>query len=441
MRQSISILVFIILGYYLLGKSWGYLFVGEIGLVYFLLIFLSHILIRHKIKKGFPLILYVLIFYGLVQLTMGFKSHGIDAVRDSVVILYCLFAFVFYNFFQFINYSAEDWIKSIFKILKYLPIYYLVFFTINRLLPGFLFIPVIEFNLFSVKPGDLGVHILFVTLAFFLRFISFNNRYMKIFFISSVIILVLYCAVYNRGGFLAFLIPFIMMLIFKKKLKYIKYAFGIALFAFFVLWISSYSITSKVENFQGRSFSVSQITKNFEAIINLKDINFDKMGESRQKSDPTLSNIIWRIIWWIKIIDYTIFGEYFWFGKGFGVNLSIDDEIGGDPTLRSPHNAHMTVLARTGIIGLALWTYFLMSIYYRVGRAILYCKSVNKIRELDLLILLICSWTAFLINASFDVFLENPMGGIPFWVLTGVILVQLTNNKKEKVQEMSRITE
>ena len=33
----------------------------------------------------------------------------------------------------------------------------------------------------------------------------------------------------------------------------------------------------------------------------------------------------WRIDWWSRIIDYTIFGDYFWTGKGYGVNLANDD--------------------------------------------------------------------------------------------------------------------
>jgi hypothetical protein len=31
-----------------------------------------------------------------------------------------------------------------------------------------------------------------------------------------------------------------------------------------------------------------------------------------------------------------------------------------------------------------------------------------------------CYWLAFLVNASFDVFLEGPMGGVPFWLLMGL---------------------
>src|SRR5262249_9452718 len=66
----------------------------------------------------------------------------------------------------------------------------------------------------------------------------------------------------------------------------------------------------------------------------------------------------WRLDWWNTIIDYTVHGQYFWTGKGFGVNLPDDDGFqvaDGGPPLRSPHSAYMTVLARMGVPGALLF--------------------------------------------------------------------------------------
>ena len=38
----------------------------------------------------------------------------------------------------------------------------------------------------------------------------------------------------------------------------------------------------------------------------------------------------------------------------------------------------------------------------------------------ELFLFLLGYWLAFMINASFDVFLEGPMGGIWFWTVYGV---------------------
>ena len=59
----------------------------------------------------------------------------------------------------------------------------------------------------------------------------------------------------------------------------------------------------------------------------------------------------WRLAWWDKIIGYTIDGPYIWTGKGFGINLADDDgfQVDADGSLRSPHNGHLTMLARGGL--------------------------------------------------------------------------------------------
>jgi hypothetical protein len=42
-----------------------------------------------------------------------------------------------------------------------------------------------------------------------------------------------------------------------------------------------------------------------------------------------------------------------------------------------------------------------------------------------------CYWAAFLINATFDVFLEGPMGGIWFWSVfgTGIACLWMYKNR------------
>src|SRR5207245_8732536 len=64
----------------------------------------------------------------------------------------------------------------------------------------------------------------------------------------------------------------------------------------------------------------------------------------------------WRMKFWTTIIDYTIFGSYFWTGKGYGINLADDAGLqAADPPTRSPENSHLTLLARSGVPGFSLW--------------------------------------------------------------------------------------
>jgi O-antigen ligase len=140
----------------------------------------------------------------------------------------------------------------------------------------------------------------------------------------------------------------------------------------------------------------------------------------------------WRLQWWGDIFDYTFNGPYFWKGKGFGINLAEDDGYINDaesPPLRSPHNSHLTFLARAGVPGFALW--ILVQLSWAGGIFAAYLRSrMRQERDWEgLFLFLLAYWVAFMINASFDVVLEGPYGGIWFWTLYGVGLAALWLNR------------
>src|SRR4029434_8223084 len=116
-----------------------------------------------------------------------------------------------------------------------------------------------------------------------------------------------------------------------------------------------------------------------------------------------------RLEWWTTIVDYTFGGPYFWTGKGFGVSLAEDDgfEVGDQNPLRRPDNLHMTLLARTGVPGLALW--IALQIAFAVGllRAFFRARRAGAWEWALLDVWVLAYWIAFLVNASFDVFLEG----------------------------------
>jgi hypothetical protein len=132
----------------------------------------------------------------------------------------------------------------------------------------------------------------------------------------------------------------------------------------------------------------------------------------------------WRLAWWAYIEDYTFNGPYFWTGKGFGANLAeadgfvVGQELQGAP-LRSPHNAHMTILARSGVPGLALWVLVIAGWFGMLYRSMIDARRRGAIRYSKLFLWIACYAIAALIDASADVALEGPMVGIWFWCLFG----------------------
>lgn len=132
-----------------------------------------------------------------------------------------------------------------------------------------------------------------------------------------------------------------------------------------------------------------------------------------------------RLAWWGKIVDYTVFGDYFWTGKGFGVNLADSDgfQSTADGSLRAPHNSHLTVLARMGVPGFALWV--LLQSVFAVGLI----QAVARLRrsgDAPLAVvgaIVLAYWFAMMVDTSFDPYLEGPQGGIWFWSVFGLGMV------------------
>jgi hypothetical protein len=129
-----------------------------------------------------------------------------------------------------------------------------------------------------------------------------------------------------------------------------------------------------------------------------------------------------RLAWWGTIVDYTVFGDYFWTGKGFGVNLADDDGFQAtvDHSLRAPHNSHITVLARMGVPGLGLW--LLIQAAFGIG-LLGATRSLRRVGDLKLAAVggwLLAYWIAMMVDTSFDPYLEGPQGGIWFWTVVGL---------------------
>lgn len=164
-------------------------------------------------------------------------------------------------------------------------------------------------------------------------------------------------------------------------------------------------------------------------------LNIQSITQSTGEGDRDGSRR-WRLLWWGDIVNYTVHGPYFWTGKGYGVNLADADGYQlADGELRSPHNGHLTILARSGVPGLAAW--LLLQGLFVVGLLRAYRRATATGQELwaRLNLWVLAYWTAFMVNAAFDVFLEGPQGGIWFWALFGFGLALLEVQRRQWRQQ------
>lgn len=107
------------------------------------------------------------------------------------------------------------------------------------------------------------------------------------------------------------------------------------------------------------------------------------------------------------------------FGTGFGEPL-IDFVIEGDVIVRQPHNTHLTILARLGIIGTIVWILIHSRILMLIIRLTKRKKRSSFERTLSIWLFLF--YTSSLLLTTFQPWLEFPHGAIPFFTFIGVII-------------------
>jgi len=140
-----------------------------------------------------------------------------------------------------------------------------------------------------------------------------------------------------------------------------------------------------------------------------------------------------RLDWWNKVVSYTFNGPFFWDGKGFGVNLAVDDGFqGSDKSLREPPSSHLSVLARMGVPGLALWILLQLGFALVLLRALLLFRRAGDSQLAAVTAWVGVFWTAMMVNSVFDPYIESPQGGIWFWTLfgLGLVLIRLAPRRK-----------
>jgi hypothetical protein len=163
----------------------------------------------------------------------------------------------------------------------------------------------------------------------------------------------------------------------------------------------------------GRPATIGQLLENITSVFS--DVRDPGLEGTEQ----------FRLAWWGTIVDYTVFGDHFWTGKGFGINLADDDgfQSTADGSLRAPHNSHLTVLARMGVPGFLLWAGLQAAFGAGLLRAAVSNRRAGQMLLAATAFWLLVYWLAMMIDTSFDPYLEGPQGGIWFWAVIGAGLV------------------
>ena len=403
-RAYIKLYFLVLLLYVFFNKGVAYSYMAEILLVAgIFILFINRkqfeICLDKKqiIVSIFILISFIYILFGVFQFSL------LNVFRDSLAFQYAWFTFIIY-FFK----NEYDYIwQKIIHIYKWAPL--VIFLNFFLFYFVFLYLPPINIfgnqNIIIYKNGDKSVHLLISTILMLLYIEKYSRKWL----IANTILIVinfLILLAFTRSGSVAYILALFSFFFFSKEkilneslrklLKYVPIIMIIGISLFVAIDIQG--------DAQGRTISLSQITDNFSSIVSTN-------------IDGNLSNNkVWRLIWWAKLVNESFTLQHFFVGKGLGMSLAGNDILNPDDSLRSPHNFHLTILARFGYFVFMVWITWLVSLF----KPLFTRKLAGKTLAITSILL------AFIINGSFDVFLEGPMGAFPFWTFVGLLFIENT---------------
>lgn len=413
----------LLIGYAIIGRGFAHLgarpiYVGEAALGLGILAAVLGSRIRPVFRSPISWLVILFMFWGALRTLPFLGRYGLDSLRDGAIWGYGIFTILVAA-----SILRTGWFER--SIIAYRRVLPWAILSIPLLLlvvkVAGIRIPVPGtpgVGLFDMRTGPMSVHL--AGIAAFLAldlhrhgddrsrgFLGLKEWFWWALWFAGFLL----AATNNRGGMLSVSLAMFVVIALKPfsfgnlgKLVFI----GVLVTSAFVLLNLRFDIQGRTD----REISPQQLLYNFESIY----------GEtSREHLENTRE---WRLRWWRQIRDYTIFGHYFWGGKGFGINLALSDGIklrlpDDEPALRSPHNGHLTILARAGVPGFLLWVALLGTFGISLLRAHFRARRAGRIWWARVDLWLLAYWVAFLVNMSFTVYLEGPQGGIWFWSLMG----------------------
>ncbi|MEM9414118.1 MAG: O-antigen ligase family protein [Planctomycetota bacterium] len=416
----ITVWMLLLAGLALGGKGTAYIgyapvFISEIILVAGCFVLLFQRGWRELLMMPTVVLILAFIAWGLTRTLPYLGTYEFDALRDGVIYGYSLITLVVAGVLisqpRLLPWVLQKYQGFARVFLLLMPIFWIAGQVLDDAVPEWPMAPGIP--MIDLSTGDAPVHLggvvaLAIVGLFRADFWGLPRLFLNVLWPLMALILVAIAGAVSRGGLVSFGLACTAAFTMRPKSVWAR-----NLLLTVVVVLPAVALIDPRIPMPGRSreFSVRQLVLNVTSIVSNDEVEGD-LDETKA----------WRLQWWGKIIDYTFNGEYFWMGKGFGVNLADSDgfQVEFDDTpLRSPHNGHLTVLARMGVPGFALWIALQLSWLYTMVNAYVRARQRGDVTWMMLFVFLVAYWLAMHFNAAFDVYFEGPMGGIWLWSIIG----------------------
>jgi len=433
----LAVLCALLMGYALGGRGFAYIGVGKlyIGEVVFTLGVVAMVLTRRAwrclVHPVWIILLMLLLWCGLRALP-DLGRYGVLTLRDAAMAGYALFAAMV----MLCLVSEPWWLGRLTRRLAHFgangffavaPLLVLLTQLGGDALPHW---PGAPGPLIQLKPGDAAILACGMTCLLWLGYARWGWGT-----IALLVVTLLVCGALNRSGVLGFILGtgvFVVLAwsmpgVRKGVLKLLMVACLIEAVLFplhlKLRWERHGQEVASRVSILAVTDRVLAATGVWEPVVSSSTEGLEDASRSVAAANrATLSSTVqWRLAWWRRIAAKAATADQWYRGRGFGLNLADDDgfQVTRDGSLRSPHNIHLTYLARTGFPGLGLWLALQGAWLITMARGWWQARRRGQDAWTGWFAALIGFWLAMQFNASLDVYLEGPVGAIWFWTIFG----------------------
>jgi O-antigen ligase len=353
-------------------------------------------------------VLVLFLLWGAMRTVPGIGAYGIDAVRDAALWYYGLFAIVIVAALA----RSPDLLDRLWSGLARISPWLLLWLPLAVVLVPFAAqaptVPFSDTSVLSHKSGNAGTAALLVIAGLWLA--PRGRTAGRAGWTMLGLLIIALVATQNRGGLIGALVGASVWLAFHHdRLRMLAKAAAIATIC--LTLFSLLAIDVPIPGLQGRSFSTTQLLDNVLSLTGVTNSpgNLSGTVDGRQQL-------------WSRVVERQVHEGELVAGAGFGPNLA--SEVGvydeGTTRLRNPHNSHLNILARMGVLGFALWAALWAGWFFRMvgGARRLKREGLHTRRQTAGLCLSVAA--TVLVSTFFDPQLEGAQMAALLWTVFGV---------------------
>lgn len=417
-RIPAVVLGVLLAGYMLGDKGFAYLhlpgtpiFVGEMALAVIAVYLIGFYPINDdRLRSPVRLILVVFLLYSAARTLPYLGQYGIDALRDASQWYYGILAFFVADFVR--RRGIGPIVGWFGKILPWFVLWAPISLILSQVLSAPL-VPDSDVPIAAHRGSNTSV-LLTAGLGFMWmldeRVSGINRRQRAVLTAVSGLFLVV-AGIQNRGGLLAAIAGLGLLYWYARSEQ--RHFVGIICTVVFIVALIFSVIDMRVSLFSNqRDISAEQLVENLVSVVN---------PDAVETSGDLAGNSSWRLDLWGEILrDVNLNSPVL--GKGYGISLG--DEYGfegaGETELRSAHNSHMTIFARSGYLGAGLWLLMWAVWFIAMMRSRLALAARGLEVEAAVAVVAMACALAVLVNAVFDPSIEGPPVSAWIWSVFGL---------------------